>query len=268
MAVYALARQAPARRGRQACRRSRAGEGDRPVRRGASAERRGHGNRRGGRAAAGARASHRRHQDRPAQLGGAAGGRGVHDSRRADGRSRQADAAAGAQRGVVEPRVAAQRVRQQLLQPAADAPGARCRGCDRRPRDRVADRRLLSGRRARQDLGLHPRRRDRRFGGRVHRLRLRGQPDRLASGVRGAGDPRLLPGARAVADRAGAAPGRPEPSRAGSGGPGSRGRGGFGPGEARSGLAPGRRAAARRRGRGGPRGGTTGAGRSRTRGSC
>ena len=44
----------------------------------------------------------------------------------------------------------------------------------RRPGDRLADRRLLPGARARPRLRVHPRRRDRRDRGRVHRQRQRG----------------------------------------------------------------------------------------------
>ena len=69
------------------------------------------------------------------------------------------------------------------------------------PRDRVAHRRLLRRRRARAGVVLHPCRRGGRDRLRLHRLRLRRQRDRLAGGVRGAGDSRVLPGARAVADR-------------------------------------------------------------------
>ena len=58
----------------------------------------------------------------------------------------------------------------QLLDAAADPPAAGRRGRHRRPRDRVADRRLLPRSRARPHLRLHPRRRDRRQRGRLHRL--------------------------------------------------------------------------------------------------
>ena len=86
---------------------------------------------------------------------------------------------------------------------------------DRRPGDRVADRRLLPGARARPGLRLHPGRGDRRDRVRVHHQQQRRQPDRLAGRVRAAGAPRVLPGPRAVPDRPRAAAGRPEPARAG-----------------------------------------------------
>ena len=77
-----------------------------------------------------------------------------------------------------------------LLTRLAAGRGDRHRGAG----DRLADRRLLPGPRARAGVRLHPGRRDRGHRGRVHRQRQRGQPDRLAGGVRPAGDPGLLPG--------------------------------------------------------------------------
>ena len=242
--------------------------GDRDVRRGAGAERRRYRHRRRGRAAARAIAPHRRRQDRGAQRGLAAGRGDLHAPRRAAGRPHQADAAAGDQRRPVEPRDAVQRVHQQLLEPAADSPAARCRRGDRGAGDRVADRRLFPGLRARQDLGVHPRRRGRGHRRRLHYLRLAREPDRLACRVRGARDPRVLPRPRAVAHGPGAVAGRPESPRAGGRRPRARGPGGLRAGAARRWPAAQDEAGgarARTRPRGKP---PAQPGRFRTRSSC
>ena len=75
----------------------------------------------------------------------------------------------------------------------ADAPVDGGRHRDRRARDRVAHRRLLPLARARPHLRLHPRRRDRRDGDRLHDQRLRREPALLAGRVHPDRDPRLLP---------------------------------------------------------------------------
>ena len=181
------------------------------------------------RPAARVRAAHQQHRPRPAQLGLAAGRRGLHDPGRAAGRPHQAHAAARGQHRPLEPRLAVQRVRRQLLEPAADPAGAGRGGRHGRAGDRLAHRRLLRRRRARADLVLHPRRRGGRHGLRLHRQRLRGERDRLAGRLRGAGDPGLLPRPGAVADRPRAASRRSEPPRAG----GRRSRPGGRPGRPR-----------------------------------
>ena len=166
-------------RGGQARRRSGARARDHAVRRGAGAQRRRHGDRRRGRAAARAGAAHRQHEDRAAELGRAAGRRGVHDSRSACSSTassgcrccrsasccgaspRCSSAFAGSYSSLLLTRLAARR-----------------RDRDRRPGDRLADRRLLPRARARPRLRLHPRRRDRRHRRRLHHQRHGGQPDR------------------------------------------------------------------------------------------
>ncbi len=192
------------RRGGQARRRPRAGEGHRAVRRGAGAERRGHGDGRRGRPAARERPPHRQHEDRVAGVGVAA-------RRSACSRSRSgcwSTASSGCRccrASIVLWSIAS------LLSAFAGSygtllltrPRARRGGRHGRPRDRLAHGRLLPGARARPDLRLHPRRRDRRNGRRLHRLEQRGKPDRLAGSVRAAGHPGLLPRPRAVADRPG-----------------------------------------------------------------
>ncbi len=97
-----------------------------------------------------------------------------------------------------------------LLDPAAAGRGDR----DRRPGDRLADRRLLPRPRAGPRLRLHPRRRDRGHRGRVHRQRQRREPDLVARGVPAAIAAGLLPRPRAVPNGARAAPRRAEPPRA------------------------------------------------------
>ena len=75
---------------------------------------------------------------------------------------------------------------------------------------------------------LHPRRRGRGDGLRLHHQRLRGERDRLAGGLRRARDPGLLRRPRAVAHRPRAAARRSEPPRRGDHRP-RRGRLGGGP---------------------------------------
>ena len=159
---------------------------------------------------------HRQHQDRVARVGFAARRGGVHDPGGVARGPVQADADAVRQHPPLERRLTVQRVRRQLRDAPPDSSGARRGGGHRRPRDRLAHGRLLPGARARADLRLHPRRRDRRDRGGLHRLEQRGQPDRLAGGVRAAGDSGLLPRPGAVADRPRAPAGWPESPRAGS----------------------------------------------------
>ena len=90
----------------------------------------------------------------------------------------------------LEPGHALQRLRGQLLEPAADEARAGSGGSDRRAGDLVADGRLLPGQRTWGDLVLHPRGRGRGDGLRLHHQRLRGQRVPLAGRVRGAVDSR------------------------------------------------------------------------------
>ena len=103
----------------------------------------------------------------------------------------------------------AERVRRQLLDAAADAAAAGRRHRHRGPRDRVADRRLLPLARARAHLRLHPRRRDRGHGGRLHGQRHGRERDLVAGRVRAARDP------RASSSRARCGGRVPEPLRGG-----------------------------------------------------
>ena len=140
-------------RGRQARRRPRPGARDHAVRPRARAQRGRRLDRRRDRAAARVRAAHQQHRPRAADLRLAAGGRGVHDPGGAARRSHQAHAAAGDQHRPLEHGLAVQRVRGQLLEPAADEARARRGGGDRGAGDRVADRRLLPGQRTRGRSG-------------------------------------------------------------------------------------------------------------------
>ena len=148
----------------------------------------------------------------------------VRDPLRAAGGSGEAGPDARRERRALERRVDAQRDRRQLLDAAADAPVDGGRHRDGRARDRVAHRRLLPLARARAHLRLHPRRRDRRNGDRLHDQRLRREPALLAGRVHPDRDPRLLPRALAVPDPARAPARRPEPPCPGRRRPPRRGR--------------------------------------------
>ena len=204
-----MAVAARSRRGRQARRRARSRPRDRPVRPGSGAERRRPGDGRRGRAPARILAAHQRGPDRAAGRCLSVGWRDRDHPGRAAGRSGREDSAAVVQHRPVEHRVAVECVRRQLHQPAVEPADPRRGGGERRPGDRVADGRLLPVERARTRVRVHPWRRDRGDGDRVHRLRDR-RGDHLAGCVPTAGDSGVLPRPGALPNGSGAPPGRPE----------------------------------------------------------
>ena len=190
-----------------------AGSRDHALRVRARAQQRRHLDDRLGRAPARAVAPHRQLRHRAAQFGHAADRRPLRAPVRDARGPHPARADARRHRRALERRVALQRLRGRLLDAAPDAAADGSGHSERWARDRIADRRLLPLARAWAHLRLHPRRRGGWNRDRLHRQRPRGG-DLLAGRVRAARDPRLLSRARAVADAARAATGRPEPTRA------------------------------------------------------
>ena len=215
---HALGWAAAARRGRQARRRSGAGPGDRAVRRGAGAERRRHRDGRRGRAAAREpRSTSATRRSGCSCRSRCSSGRcsrsrsGCSSTATSGCRSCAPASSCGASPrcSARSPAATASLLLTRLLLGAVAAtagPAIASLTGDyfpARERGQIYAY-ILGGEIAGTAVGLH-------------RLGQRGEPDRLAGGVRAAGHPGLLPRPGAVADRPRAAAGRPESPRAGSG---------------------------------------------------